>query len=46
MRTEIIVYNSACVFRRILLCRDANVAARAIMRLERMGFSWRGESTL
>ena len=46
MRTEILVYNAAGIVRRILLCADPNVAARAIIKLEKLGFSWRGESTL
>ena len=46
MRTEIIVYNSAGIIRRILLCADPIVACRAIIKLEKLGFSWRGESTL
>ena len=46
MRTEIVVYTAAGIVRRIFLCRDANVAARALIKLEKLGFSWRGESTL
>ena len=44
MRTEIIVYNSAGIFLSLLSCWDAGVACRAIIKLEKLGFSWKAKT--